>query len=111
MPTWWFAKEGIMQVFTLCFLFLAASLLLVPGIALSRQSGNFRNTAASSMSRRMSRSMSIHQAADREQWPIRTANIFQQNFSSKRLSIAAALAVDVVERNASKIGGRPKASQ
>lgn len=100
-----------MQVFTLCFLFLAASLLLVPGIALSRQSSHLRNTAASSISE--------YQGADREQGPIRLASIFQQNFSnnfSKKISgnralSAVAMAIDAIARHAARIGGRPKASQ
>jgi hypothetical protein len=103
MPTWWFAKEGIMQVFTLCFLFLAASFLLVPGIALLRQSSSFRNTAAGSMSE--------YPGADREQSPIRIAGIFQQNSSSNRLSIAAAMTSFVIACHASKNRGRPEASQ
>lgn len=96
-----------MQVFTLCFLFLAASLLLAPGIAFSNQASRLRNTAAGNSFN--------HQGVDREQGPIRIANISQQNFSNSRASTAIAIAMTAVAmamaHHASKIGGRPEASQ
>jgi hypothetical protein len=102
------AKEGTMQVFTLCLLFLAGGLFLVPGVALSRQSRILRTIAVIRMPK--------HPGADRAQRPIsRTVNtvssihISQNNTGQYHFSTAMAASAIVIQ--ASKNRGRPEASQ
>jgi hypothetical protein len=105
------AKEGTMQALTLCLLFLAGTLFLAPGVALSRQSGIFRKIAVTRMPK--------HPGADRAQRPIpRTVNtvstistihIAQTNTSQHQFSTAMAAFAIVLA--ASKNRGRPEASQ
>jgi hypothetical protein len=102
------AKEGTMQVFTLCLLFLAGALFLAPGVALSRQSRILHNIAVSRMPK--------YPGADRAQCPISrsvntvsTITISQNNTGQYHFSTA--MAASAIAFQASKNRRRPEASQ
>jgi hypothetical protein len=92
-----------MQVFTLCFLFLAVGVSLAPGITLSKRFSVFRWHLAISKSK--------HQSADRKPGLIRGASTSLQNFSEGRFPATAIAAAAAAAFRASQNRGRPEASQ